>query len=218
MPVACFPDPREASAEGLVALGGDLHPESLRLAYATGIFPWPHRGMPLLWFSPDPRGVLDFDRLHVPERLARKKRNTNLTFTLDKAFEDVIGACQKAPRSGQDGTWLTASMKKAYLALHQLGDAHSVEAWDESGALVGGLYGVTSGGYFSGESMFHRASDASKLCVLHLIQHLQEREVTWLDIQTMTPHFLALGAIDIPREEFLTRIEQEQKAPKKLFG
>jgi leucyl/phenylalanyl-tRNA---protein transferase len=215
--VACFPDPHEASAEGLVALGGDLHPESLRLAYASGIFPWPHRGMPLLWFSPDPRGVLDFDRLHVPERLARKKRNTKLTFTVDKAFEQVIAACQKAPRAGQDGTWLTAPMRKAYLRLHQLGDAHSVEAWDESGALVGGLYGVTAGGYFSGESMFHRASDASKLCVLHLVEHLKSRGITWLDIQTMTPHFLALGAVDIPRDEFLQRIASEQLAPRNLF-
>jgi leucyl/phenylalanyl-tRNA---protein transferase len=200
----------------LVALGGDLHPESLRLAYASGIFPWPHRGAPLLWFSPDPRGVLDFDLLHVPERLARKKRNTTLTFTIDCAFEEVIGACQKAPRPDQEGTWLTAPMKKAYLKLHQLGGAHSVEAWDESGALVGGLYGVTAGGYFSGESMFHRASDASKLCVLHLVEHLKARGQAWLDIQTMTPHFLALGAIDIPREEFLERMEREQSKQTEL--
>jgi leucyl/phenylalanyl-tRNA--protein transferase len=210
--VAFFPDPRDATEDGLVAIGGDLHTETLRRAYTAGIFPWPHRGLPLLWFSPDPRGVLDFDKLYVSDRLARKKRNTPLRFTIDTAFEDVIAACQTSPRAGQDGTWLTAPMKRAYIQLHKLGDAHSVEAWDSEGNLVGGLYGVTAGGYFSGESMFYRVADASKLCVLHLVEHLKARGATWLDIQTMTPHFAALGAIDIPRDEFLERIQVLQNA------
>ncbi|MGC4045063.1 MAG: leucyl/phenylalanyl-tRNA--protein transferase [Armatimonas sp.] len=207
MPVAFFPDPREATEDGLVAIGGDLHTDTLRRAYSAGIFPWPHRGLPLLWFSPDPRAVLDFDKLHVPERLARKKRNTPLTFTIDAAFDDVIEACKASPRAGQDGTWITAPMLRAYKQLHRLGDAHSVEAWDESGNLVGGLYGVTAGGYFSGESMFYRASDASKLCVLHLVEYLAAQGATWLDVQTMTPHFAGLGATDIPRDAFLARLE-----------
>ncbi len=205
--MAFFPDPREATEDGLVAIGGDLHPDTLRRAYTAGIFPWPHRGLPLLWFSPDPRAVLDFDTLHVPERLARKKRNTPLTFTVDAAFDSVIDACKSSPRPGQDGTWLTAPMLKAYKQLHKLGDAHSIEAWDPEGNLVGGLYGVTAGGYFSGESMFYRVTDASKLCVLHLIEHLKSQGATWLDVQTMTPHFAGLGAIDIPRDEFLARIQ-----------
>lgn len=204
--MAFFPDPREATEDGLVAIGGDLHPDTLRRAYTAGIFPWPHRGLPLLWFSPDPRAVLDFDTLHVPERLARKKRNTPLTFTVDAAFDAVIDACKSSPRPGQDGTWLTAPMLKAYKQLHKLGDAHSIEAWDPEGNLVGGLYGVTAGGYFSGESMFYRVTDASKLCVLHLVEHLAAQGATWLDVQTMTPHFAGLGATDIPRDEFLARI------------
>ena len=201
MPVLRFPDPRDADGDDVVAIGGDLHPETLQLAYRSGIFPWPHRGLPLLWFSPDPRAVLDFDQLHVPERLARKRRNTKLSFTIDRAFPEVIAACQHVPRSGQDGTWIT----------------HSVEAWDESGALVGGLYGVSAGGFFSGESMFHRVSDASKLCVLHLVEHFQSRGVAWLDVQTMTPHFEALGAVDISRDEFLDRVEAAQRGAVSLF-
>lgn len=217
MPVAFFPDPNEATEDGIVAFGGDLHPETLRLAYRSGIFPWPHRGLPLLWFSPDPRGVLDFENLHVGERLARKKRNTPLTFTIDTAFEAVIEACRSTPRPEQDGTWLTAPMKRAYIQLHREGDAHSVEAWDKDGKLVGGLYGVSAGDYFSGESMFWRVSDASKLCVLHLVEHLTARGADWLDIQTMTPHFAALGAHEVPRATFLERIATEQAQGRRLF-
>ena len=217
MPVLQFPDPRDSPGDDIVAIGGDLHPETLQLAYRSGIFPWPHRGLPLLWFSPDPRAVLDFDKLHVPERLARKKRNTKLAFTIDKAFPEVIAACQSIPRAGQPGTWITAPLRRSYERLHTLGDAHSVEAWDETGALVGGLYGVSAGGFFSGESMFHRVSAASKLCVLHLIEHFQAREITWLDVQTMTPHFEALGAIDISRDEFLDRVEEAQRVSVSLF-
>ena len=217
VPIFRFPDPRQADRDDVVAIGGDLHPETLQLAYRSGIFPWPHRGMPLLWFSPDPRAVLDFEFLHVPERLARRKRNTKLTFTIDRAFPEVIAACQHIPRSGQDGTWISAPLRRAYERLHARGDAHSVEAWDESGNLVGGLYGVSAGGYFSGESMFHKESDASKMCVLHLIEHLKSQGITWLDVQTMTPHFLSLGAVDISREAFLDRVEEAQRSPVALF-
>jgi leucyl/phenylalanyl-tRNA---protein transferase len=217
VPVLQFPDPRDAPGDDIVAIGGDLHPETLQLAYRLGIFPWPHRGMPLLWFSPDPRAVLDFDKLHVPERLARKKRNTKLSFTIDKAFPEVISACQSIPRTDQPGTWITAPLRRAYERLHTLGEAHSVEAWDEAGTLVGGLYGVNAGSYFSGESMFHRVSDASKLCVLHLVEHFRSRGVMWLDVQTMTPHFAALGAVDISRDEFLDRVEEAQKSLVSLF-
>lgn len=207
----------QPSPEGVVAIGGPLTVATLRDAYAHGIFPWPHRGLPLLWFSPDPRAVLDFADLHVPERLARTRRNTRLRFTIDRAFDDVIEACRTAPRPEQEGTWITGGILKAYCGLHRAGEAHSVEAWDESGALVGGLYGVVACGVFTGESMFHRVDDASKLCVLHLIDHLAARGATWIDIETMTPHFERLGAREISRDAFLARLAAEAKSARTLF-
>jgi leucyl/phenylalanyl-tRNA--protein transferase len=212
-----FPHPEDTGPEGVVAIGGDLNVETLRTAYRRGIFPWPHEGLPLLWFCPPERAILDFDTLHIPERLARRRRNTRLRFTVDHAFDDVIAACQSSPRAGQDGTWITGGMLRSYRLLHRLGDAHSVEAWNEDGALVGGLYGVTTGGVFSGESMFHRETDASKLCVLALVDHLKTRGATWIDIQTMTPHFALLGAHEIPRRQFLDRLATEQTAARLLF-
>jgi leucyl/phenylalanyl-tRNA--protein transferase len=140
----------------------------------------------------------------------------SLRFTIDQAFESVIAACAAAPRSGQRGTWITPAMVGAYVQLHRLGHAHSVEAW-ESDELVGGLYGVTAAGVFTGESMFHRVNDASKLCVLHLIEHLRARGSTWLDIQQMTRHFALLGAREISRAEFLKLLGAERRAARKLF-
>lgn len=217
MPVVRFPDPADATPEGIVAIGGDLHIETLRLAYREGIFPWPHAGLPLLWFSPPERAVLDFASLHLPERLARMRRRSDLTFTIDRAFDDVIAACQRTPRRGQDGTWITPAMQRAYRQLHRAGDAHSVEAWTPEGQLAGGLYGVTAGGVFSGESMFFRVGGASKLALLFLIDRLAERGATWIDIQTMTPHFALLGAREIPRAAFLERLRDAQARPLRLF-
>ncbi len=213
-----FNPPEKATPEGIVGIGGPLDVATLQCAYRQGIFPWPHTGLPLLWFNPDPRAVLDFDELHIPERLARRRRKLALRFTVDTAFDQIIASCRKAPRPGQEGTWITPRMINAFQALHAAGDAHSIEAWDENNHLVAGLYGVTAGGVFSGESMFHTISDASKLCVLFLIEHLKERGATWIDIQTMTPHFAMLGAKEISRTDYLTRLSAAQEAPLRLFN
>ncbi|MDX1932027.1 MAG: leucyl/phenylalanyl-tRNA--protein transferase [Capsulimonadales bacterium] len=200
-----FPDPRHAGPEGIVAVGGDLRPETLLTAYRAGIFPWPHEGYPLLWFCPERRAILDFSELHIPESLAKARRKTSLTFSIDTAFEQVIHSCRSTPRPDQDGTWITPRMKAAYLELHRLGYAHSVEVRNEANELVGGLYGVSVDGVYSGESMFHRVSNASKLALLHLIDHLRDRGADFIDIQQLTPHMAALGAREIPREAFLDR-------------
>lgn len=205
-----FMPPERATPEGIVGVGGPLDVETLQCAYRQGIFPWPHTGLPLLWFNPDPRAVLDFSELHIPDRLARRRRKLALHFTIDTQFDTIIEACRHAPRPGQEGTWITPKMVSAFQALHRAGDAHSVEAWDNDGTLVAGLYGVTAGGVFSGESMFHTVSDASKLCVLFLVEYLQTRGATWLDVQTMTPHFAMLGAKEISRSAYLERLREVQ--------
>ncbi|MBI5202420.1 MAG: leucyl/phenylalanyl-tRNA--protein transferase [Elusimicrobia bacterium] len=211
-----FPDPRRAGSDGLVALGGDLEPETLLAAYSIGVFPWPHPGLPLPWFCPDPRAILEFDRLHLPRSLAAARRKGRFTFTIDRAFGAVINACRRVPRPGQRGEWLNASMEKAYVELHRRGAAHSAEAWLGE-RLVGGLYGVESEGCFSGESMFHLEPDASKLALLHLADHLRGRGLGWMDIQMLTPHMERLGARELPRDEFLDLLEGAQDARRKLF-
>lgn len=211
------PDPTDEI--GLVALDYRLSPERLISAYRHGIFPWPD-GMPfnpIPWVCPPLRAVLEFNALHVPKNLRRSQRAlARLHFTIDATFERVIRACAAAPRSGQTGTWITPAMIHAYIELHGRGYAHSVEAWDGE-TLVGGLYGVTAGGVFTGESMFHHISDVSKLCVLQLIEHLRNRGATWMDIQQLTPHFALLGAREIPRADFLARLAEEQRASRTLF-
>jgi leucyl/phenylalanyl-tRNA---protein transferase len=202
MPITRFPDPRNGSYEGIVAVGGDLHPESLLLAYRSGIFPWPIDGLPLTWSCPDERAILRFSDLHIPRSLGQSRRRTALRFTIDAAFPAVINACAAVKRPDQPGTWITHGMIDAYIAFHRLGYAHSVEAWNGE-ELAGGLYGVEVDGVFAGESMFHRETNASKLALLHLIDHLRARGVEWIDTQTMTPHFEALGAVLIPRNQFL---------------
>jgi len=189
----------------------------VRDSYRNGVFPWPHPGLPLLWFSPDPRAVLDFEDLHIPKSLAKARRNSTLRFTIDNAFPQVIHACRKALRPDQEGTWITHPMERVYNELHRSGDTHSVEAWDTDNQLVGGLYGVCVDGVFSGESMFHQVDNASKLCVLHLIDHLKTRGLEWIDIETMTPHFAALGAKEISRETFLERLDSERQRGLVLF-
>ena len=217
MPVLSFPPPESADEHGIVAAYGDLHPQTLRLAYHSGIFPWPHEGLPLLWFCPQERAILDFDKLHIPRSLAKMRRKSPFTFTIDADFAGVISACQKAKRPEQEGTWITPAMKAAYLRLHQVGDAHSVEAWDTNSNLVGGLYGVDGGGVFSGESMFHTVPNASKLALLHLVEHLQKRGLRFIDIQQMTPHMAALGACEISRADFLRRWHEAQTQKLVLF-
>ncbi|HEX8153613.1 MAG TPA: leucyl/phenylalanyl-tRNA--protein transferase [Thermoanaerobaculia bacterium] len=206
--MARFPDPRYLRGD-IVAIGDDLSVDTLREAYRSGIFPWPHEGLPLPWFSPRRRTVIVFDELHVGRTLRRAAARAPFTFTIDRAFDDVIRACSEVPRPEQDGTWIGPEMIAAYTALHRAGDAHSVEAWDGD-RLAGGLYGIDAGGVFTGESMFHRASDASKLALLFLIDHLQSRGATWLDCQVMTPHMEALGAREISRSRFLDMLAAAQ--------
>lgn len=212
MPVTQFPDPRLAGPDGLLAFGGDLSPETLREAYRQGIFPWPMQTpsgaeLPLSWFCPDPRAILDFRDLRLPRSLQRARRQTRWTFTLDRDFASVIRACAKTPRPGQKGTWITPDMLAAYTEFHRRGFAHSVEVWEEE-ALIGGIYGVEVDGVFAAESMFHRKTNASKLALLHLIDELKGRGIEWIDIQMLTPHLAALGAREISRDEFLERLSR----------
>jgi leucyl/phenylalanyl-tRNA---protein transferase len=214
-----WPQPDPADRIGLVALDYNLSPERLISAYRRGIFPWPDSApfSPIPWVCPPWRAILEFDALHVPRNLRRSQRAlAHLRFTVDTDFPSVIQACARAPRPGQRGTWITPPMISCYTELHRRGLAHSVEAWAGS-LLVGGLYGVTAGGVFTGESMFHRVSEVSKLCVLHLVEHLRGRGATWLDIQQLTPHFAMLGAREISREEFLRNLAAEQAAARALF-
>ena len=157
-----FPPPELASPSGLLAVGGDLSPERLLLAYRAGIFPWYDEGMPILWHSPDPRMILTTERVHIPRSLRKKIKKKPYDLSFDSAFEEVISRCAETPRPDQDGTWITLEMAEAYPRLHEMGFAHSVEAWRD-GELVGGLYGVSLGGVYFGESMFSSASDASKV-------------------------------------------------------
>jgi leucyl/phenylalanyl-tRNA---protein transferase len=216
VPVRRFPDPRSATRDGLVAVGGDLHPETLRLAYRSGIFPWPAPGLPLLWFSPPERGILEFADLHVSRSLERASRRRRFRLTVDADFPAVIRGCADTPRPGQDGTWITSDIVDAYEQLHALGVAHSAEAWDD-GRLVGGIYGVDVDGAFAAESMFYRAPNASKLALLHLVAHLGARGLDWLDIQVMTPHMARLGARGIPRDRFLARLAVTRARGLRLF-
>jgi leucyl/phenylalanyl-tRNA--protein transferase len=219
MPELEWPSPDPADDLGLVALDYNLTPERLVSAYRQGIFPWPDSSpfSPIPWVCPPRRAILEFDRLHIPRNLRKSRRALeSLRFTVDRAFEAVISACAAAARPGQRGTWITPAMVGAYLQLHRLGHAHSVEAWAND-ELVGGLYGVSAAGVFTGESMFHRIDDASKLCVLHLIDHLRARGSTWIDIQQLTRHFALLGAHEITRDEFLRKLAGERRAAKKLF-
>ncbi len=216
MPVAEFPDPRSANSDGIVAVGGDLHPHSLLLAYRQGIFPWPVEGFPLLWFCPAQRGILEFSELHLPRSLARARRQTTLRFSIDAAFAQVIRGCAETPRPGQEGTWITAEIVTAYVRLHHMGIAHSVEAWHGS-HLVGGLYGVEIDGAFAAESMFYRQPGASKLALLHCIDHLRDRGLDWMDIQVLTPHLARLGAKAIDRTDFLDKLWRTRARGLRLF-
>ena len=211
-----FPDPRNAGADGLVAVGGNLLPETLLAAYRRGIFPWPIESWPLTWFSPQERAILVFDEMHIARSLARERRRTRLRFTIDQDFRGVIESCARAVRPHEEGTWITRAMIEAYCELHGRGAAHSVEAW-EGEELVGGIYGVDAGGAFAGESMFYLKPNASKLALLRLVEHLSARGLAWLDIQVMTPHMHALGAKLVGRDEFLDRLAAELSRGRVLF-
>jgi leucyl/phenylalanyl-tRNA--protein transferase len=212
-----FPDPRYATPEGLVALGGELRAENVLEAYRRGIFPWPIEGLPLPWFCPPERAILEFKELHISRSLARERRRTRLRFTIDRNFGAVIEACARVMRAGERGTWITPGVIKAYTELHRRGHVHSVEAWEED-ALVGGLYGVDADGAFAGESMFYLRPNASKLALLFLIEQLSGAGLDWMDIQMMTPHMRTLGAKLITRDRFLERLKETRARGLKLFA
>jgi leucyl/phenylalanyl-tRNA--protein transferase len=196
-----FPDPHTASPDGLLAYGGDLAAERLISAYAQGVFPW-YESDPILWYSPDPRTVLLPGDLIVNRTLRKNLRRARFEIRLDTDFRGVIEACACAPRPGQAGTWITSDMLEAYCHLHELGVAHSCEAW-QAGELVGGIYGISLGRTFFGESMFARRSDASKIAFVHLVRQLDDWGFHFLDCQAYTAHTERLGAREWPRELFL---------------
>jgi leucyl/phenylalanyl-tRNA--protein transferase len=196
-----FPDPSTADADGLVGFGADLEPETLVHAYRQGIFPWPHPGMPLPWFSPDPRGVIWLGGLRTSRSLRQRLRHSGWETTVDRAFERVVAAC--AERYRPEGTWITRDMRVAYLRLHRFGQAHSLEVWRDE-ELIGGLYGVSVGGVFTGESMFHHATDASKVALVDLVDRLAEAGGRLIDVQLVTEHLATLGARPMPRREYLS--------------
>ena len=199
-----FPSPRSADDRGLVAVGGDLSVARVLLAYRSGIFPWTVK--PITWWSPDPRAIFELDRIHVPHSLAKILRKRVFGITFDRAFEQVMKACA-APARGRRSTWISPEFIAAYTELHRQGHAHSIECW-EGERLAGGIYGVAIGGFFAGESMFHRVSNASKVALFHLIEHLRRQGFELFDIQMLTPVTSQLGGITLPREQYLKRLAQ----------
>jgi leucyl/phenylalanyl-tRNA--protein transferase len=202
-----FPSPEEAEPGGLLAVGGDLSPERLLLAYSQGIFPWYDATLPILWHSPDPRMVLVPHELHVPRSLAKTLRRARFDVTLDACFPRVIEACAETPRGRGDGTWITDEMREAYVRLHALGFAHSVEAWC-GGELAGGAYGVALGACFFGESMFAHRSDASKVAFATLVRQLERWGFELIDCQMHTEHLARFGGRDWPRARFLRHLRR----------
>ncbi|OGV61181.1 MAG: leucyl/phenylalanyl-tRNA--protein transferase [Lentisphaerae bacterium RIFOXYC12_FULL_60_16] len=207
-----FPPPDMAEPDGLLAVGGTLSTDRLLLAYRSGIFPWYDDQSPILWWSPDPRFVLLPTEFHVSHSLRRMLKSGRFEVTIDRDFKSVIHHCRTRPRPGQDGTWITAAMEQAYQRLHAAGHAHSVETWHE-GRLAGGLYGVTVGRCFCGESMFTLEPDAGKVALARLVEVMLQREGTLIDCQVPTDHFRRMGARDMPRTEFLTLLQQAVGGP-----
>ena len=201
-PLAPFPSTREAlqSPNGLLAWGGDLHPQRLLSAYRKGIFPWYSEGQPVMWWSPDPRCVLFPDDFKISRSLKKSLRKADYIVTFDQAFSDVVRSCAE-PRLESPGTWITQSIIKNYQLLHEAGHAHSVECWHGE-TLVGGLYGIAIGKIFFGESMFNHATDASKICLAHLVHLAKKLEYDLIDCQVTSDHLKSLGATIIPRNDF----------------
>jgi leucyl/phenylalanyl-tRNA--protein transferase len=195
-----FPDPCRGPRDGPIAVGGDLKVERLLTAYRSGIFPY-YEVPPILWWSPDPRAIFELDRFHVSRRLARTVRSGRFRVTFDQDFDAVIRGCGERG----EGTWITPEMIAAFNDLHRLGHAHSVEVW-QGDDLVGGVYGVTVGGLFAGESMFSWVRDASKVALVHLVERLRQRGFVLFDVQILNDHTASLGAIEIPRRTYLRRL------------
>ena len=198
-----FPDPRGADDEGLVAIGGDMSAARLLAAYRSGIFPWTVD--PITWWSPNPRAIFEFEQFHVSRSFQRAMRNGGFTITVDKVFREVMRECAR-PAPGRRSTWITPEFVEAYCELHRIGHAHSLECWQKE-RLVGGIYGVSINAFFAGESMFHRVNDASKVALFHLIQHLRQKRFLLFDIQMLTPITKQLGGVEIPRDDYLQRLQ-----------
>ncbi|MFM7095782.1 MAG: leucyl/phenylalanyl-tRNA--protein transferase [Gemmataceae bacterium] len=207
MPSFNFPNPSLADPDGLLAIGGDLEPETLLCAYKNGIFPWFDSDTPILWWCPDPRAILEFNNLYVSKRLARTLRGDKFQVTFNQDFDAVVKGCAYRP---EEGTWITPEVAKAYGKFHQLGHAHSVEVW-QNGSLVGGLYGVAIGGLFAGESMFSTVSDASKIALVALVDRLKHKGFQLFDLQIINDHTSMMGATEIPRDSYLARIKTAVK-------
>jgi len=198
-----FPNPELTDEEGLVAIGGDLSPSRLLLAYESGIFPWYDRGLPPLWWSPDPRAIIDPADLHVSRSMRRVLSQRRFRFTWNRAFRDVMLACGDR----DEGTWILPEMVEAYAELHRLGHAHSIEVWDGT-ALAGGLYGVQRGALFAAESMFHKRTNASKAALIEAVQTLTARGIELFDVQFTTSHLVSLGAREISRKQYVERVKR----------
>ncbi|MGA1598585.1 MAG: leucyl/phenylalanyl-tRNA--protein transferase [bacterium] len=207
-----FPSPQEAEPDGLLAIGGDLNAERLIEAYANGIFPWYEEGQPLLWWSPDPRLLLYPEDIKVSRSLRKVLRKHVFQVTIDQAFPEVIAACAKLRLQNGQGTWITQAMREAYTRLNEQGLAHSLECWHQ-GNLVGGLYGVSLGRAFFGESMFSRESNASKVALVALAGLARSLQIQFIDCQMPTTHLLSMGAREIPRSEFLIQLQEALKYP-----
>lgn len=205
-----FSHPSLAEPDGLLAIGGDLSVRRLLLAYSNGVFPWYTEGQPVLWWSPDPRLLLFPEEFKASKSLQRTVRQKKFKVTGDIAFDQVIRHCAETPRKGQKGTWITEEMITAYNNLHKAGYAHSFETWQQ-GKLVGGLYGVSLGRAFFGESMFHKATDASKVAFYHFVERLRGAGFRFIDAQVYTPHLASLGAREVSREEYLDMLDEAVK-------
>ena len=203
-----FPPPNMAEDDGMLAIGGDLSPERLLVAYSMGIFPWFSEHEPILWWSPNPRCVLYPKDLKISKSMKQVFRKKIFHITADQDFRSVISACQQQPRLGQSGTWITPEMLEAYCELHQMGFAHSIEVWNASNDLVGGLYGISLGSCYFGESMFARQSNASKAGFITLVHNLQKWGIDLIDCQIHTNHLESLGAVEIPRPYYLDLLKQ----------
>lgn len=206
--------PELGDGPGLVGVGGDLSPDTLLRAYAAGVFPWFNDGDPVLWWSPDPRAIIELDGIHISRRLARTIRSGQFRVTVDVCFEAVMRACGE---TRPEGTWVTEDMVAGYTELHRRGHAHSLEVW-QGDELAGGIYGVAVGGLFAGESMFHHVTDASKVALISLVQRLRDRGYVLFDVQMKTDHTTRMGATEIPRDEYLRRLRDAVAMTRMTFA
>ena len=204
-----FPHPDLAQSDGLLAIDGDLSSATLISAYSQGIFPWYDNSTPILWWSPDPRAIMELNNLYISKRLARTIRQGKFKTTINRNFRGVMERCAFRP---YEGTWITSDVINAYQNLHAMGYAHSVEAWLDD-RLVGGIYGVSIGGLFAGESMFHTETDAGKVALARLVEHLAAKDYELFDLQILNDHTASLGATEIPRNDYLQRLKKAIARP-----